>query len=104
MPGRDQTGPMGEGPLTGRWWGTCSGFGRPGFPRSGNFWRGFGGGRGRWRNGPFANRFADEGWFEQRPLTSQEELEVLMDESEWLKSQLDAIQKRISELERKDSE
>jgi len=56
MPGGDQTGPMGQGPTTGRGMGYCSGSQQPGFMSSGGSkgmrrrgggGRGFGGGRGR---------------------------------------------------------
>lgn len=45
MPGGDRTGPMGMGPMTGRGFGFCAGFGRPGY-QSGGFGRGMGLGRG----------------------------------------------------------
>ena len=44
MPGGDKTGPMGQGPMTGRKLGICGGFNRTGF--MGDF---FGGGFGRGR-------------------------------------------------------
>ena len=65
MPGYDRTGPMGQGPMTGRQMGYCAqgteqtsipqqpdkgvvyGIGRGGIPRRGGRGRGFGGGRGR---------------------------------------------------------
>ncbi len=49
MPGGDRTGPMGEGPMTGRGMGYCGAYGAPGYGS------GFGGGpwaRGRGRFGP----------------------------------------------------
>ncbi|MBN2141272.1 MAG: DUF5320 domain-containing protein [Desulfovibrionaceae bacterium] len=50
MPGFDMTGPLGQGPMTGRGAGRCSGQagqGRgPGFGRGLGFRRGFGPGRG----------------------------------------------------------
>ncbi|MDG6225517.1 MAG: DUF5320 domain-containing protein [Candidatus Thermoplasmatota archaeon] len=42
MPGGDRTGPWGQGPMTGRRMGYCSGSNYPGY--TGNF--GWGGGRG----------------------------------------------------------
>jgi len=46
MPGRDGTGPMRRGPMTGRSAGFCAGYGVPGYS---NFGRGFGTGFGRSR-------------------------------------------------------
>ena len=58
MPGRDGTGPMGMGPMTGRGAGVCSGYAQAGNYRQGRgagaawAWygmgRGMGRGRGRW--------------------------------------------------------
>ena len=50
MPRGDQTGPVGQGPMTGRGLGNCSGYNTPGFdrgtPRGGaGFARGAGAGR-----------------------------------------------------------
>ena len=55
MPGGDRTGPLGEGPMTGRRAGFCAGFSNPGYmnplPREG-FGRGRGRGLGKgWRRG-----------------------------------------------------
>lgn len=58
MPGMDQTGPLGEGPMSGGGFGRCNpdegnrsfghyGVGRGGRPRGGGRGRCFGGGRGR---------------------------------------------------------
>ena len=35
MPGGDRTGPMGQGPMTGRGAGYCAGFGMPGYAKDG---------------------------------------------------------------------
>ena len=55
MPRGDQTGPLGEGPMTGRAFGYCAGYDRPGFtagPRCGpGSAAGFGAGFGRRRGG-----------------------------------------------------
>lgn len=61
MPFGDRTGPLGQGPRTGRGAGLCSGFAVPGYMNQGggfgSFGRGRGGGRGR-RN-----------WFQATGLT-----------------------------------
>ena len=78
MPQRDGTGPMGQGPLTGRGFGPCEGT-RP-FGRGRGFGRGFG--RGRcWQAMPFAQ------------LTKEEETAELKREKE-------LIEKRLKELEK----
>lgn len=105
MPGGDRTGPVGAGLMTGRRGGYCAGFGMPGsmnaaypWPRSGYGFRG--GGRG-WRH--MFNATGFPGWqrFEYRPPTPQEEVDALKTEASWLKDQLDAINKRIEDLEQK---
>jgi hypothetical protein len=76
MPGGDRTGPLGEGPLTGRRAGYCAGNDAPGFTepwtgrgqgggfgagRGGGFGSGGGFGRGRggaWRHGGWRRGFA----------------------------------------------
>ncbi len=91
MPGGDRTGPIGEGPMTGRGLGVCSGyndargvyygrgFGRRGFGR-----RGFGRGVG-FRTG-FTPVYGDE-------------KEALIEQKEFLKQQLDNIEKRLKDLD-----
>ena len=56
MPGGDQTGPLGQGPMTGRGLGYCAGYNTPGYanPRPRRFFgRGFGRDFG-WRRWDFA--------------------------------------------------
>ena len=102
MPRGDSTGPMGAGPRTGRGMGYCAGYDMPGFATPGyglgTAWRrGQGGGFG-WRNRFFAG--APAGWYPRWELPSQEEtLQALKAEADWLKDRLDAIKKRVEELE-----
>jgi len=98
MPGGDRTGPMGAGPRTGRGMGYCSGYDQPGFANPAPaFCSGFSfgrGGRGRgWRNRFFATSIP--GWVVTTP---EQETTDLNAQANWLKGQLDAIQKRIEEL------
>jgi len=101
MPRGDGTGPMSTGPMTGRRAGYCAGYDEPGFanpaPRLG-MRRGFrGGGRG-WRHWFYATglpRWARTGF------APQQETEALKEQAGWLKDQLDAINKRIEEIEQK---
>jgi len=81
MPRGDGTGPLGQGPMTGRGAGLCAGYPTPGMGRG--MGRGMGMGRGR--------------FFSSSP---QQELGMLKSQSEYFKSALDGVNKRISELEK----
>ncbi|NOZ27710.1 MAG: DUF5320 domain-containing protein [Chloroflexi bacterium] len=119
MPRGDGTGPMGLGPMTGRGAGFCAGFGMPGFMnpfgyRMGLGWRrgawGIGGGHG-WRNMYYATGLP--GWaragyapagsarpaYEAPTAAREQEVEALRAQAEQLKTQLEAIARRIEELE-----
>jgi hypothetical protein len=125
MPRGDGTGPAGQGPLTGRGAGYCGGYDLPGYanpiPRYGRG-MGWGGawGRGRgWRYG--YHRTGLPGWARfacapawgapawgappaaygpyAAPPSREQEVELLQTQAEWLKQELDAIAKRIAELE-----
>ncbi len=112
MPRGDRTGPEGMGPMTGRGAGFCAGYDVPGYanPAPGRgFGPGMGGGRGR-GGGRFGrrNRFFATGlprWarFQGVPAASewseQDEATALKSQASWLTQQLEAIQKRLSELE-----
>jgi hypothetical protein len=109
--------------MTGRRAGYCAGFDAPGFanPAPG---RGYGRGRGCGSAGPWGfgcigggrgwhHRFYATGrpgwarypyaygpaWGDPPPLTKEQELESLQRDAEWLKDQLDAIGRRIEDLE-----
>ncbi len=102
MPGGDRTGPMGMGPLTGRRMGACAGYPQPGFAS----WRGFGVGGGRgWRNRFYATGVP--GWAAYgagvapgyAKLDPEWEKQNLKDQAQALRSELDAIERRLSESE-----
>jgi hypothetical protein len=107
MPRGNRTGPAGMGPMTGRGQGYCAGYDVPGYanpvPRFGLGWRG--GGRGRrhqflpgWaRFGYAPARHYGPGW---RPVTEDEEVELLKNQAQVLQQELDAIAKRLAELEK----
>jgi len=109
MPGFDGNGPMGAGPMTGGARGYCN---RTDNEYAGPAFRpvGFGGmmayGRGLrrgfgWRRG--FRRFWGRGFEPYSPtnsLTAEEELNLLKDQAQSVKSTLDSINKRISELEK----
>ena len=119
MPGGDRTGPMGQGPMTGRRAGYCGGSAVPGYA-SGGFGRG---GAGRGRGGQFGRRNMFHatgltGWqraagadqavppvgasqpvppAEATPDRTQE-LEILKRQAEQLADTLEQITGRIDEL------
>lgn len=107
MPGFDRTGPKGAGSMTGGGRGLCrpDGLSRPSAPRGFRMGggRGFGRGMGRGRGfgrGPSCGRgFGKESRFFS-DLTPAGELKMLKTEAENLNKELDAIGKRIVELEK----
>jgi hypothetical protein len=100
MPFKDGTGPAGMGPMTGRGMGPCagSGIGRigTGFGRFGFFGRGRG-----WRNWfratglPF---WARSSFFNEATPSSEDEMETLKSDAEYLKTSLKNIEDRMNEL------
>ena len=120
MPRGNRTGPTGEGPMTGRQAGYCAGYDMPGYanpaPRRGAD-RGRGrGGRGRrgWRHWfqatglPGWQRFGYAPNWEAPPpsayasqMTEEQEAEHLRTQAEWLGEQLDAINQRLADIEKK---
>ena len=117
MPGFDGTGPMGAGPMTGGARGYCNPSGRYyGVPRfgggrgfRGGFGRGFGGargyGRGFGRMGGYGPGWGGYGpaygapYGNPYPMNTADEMNMLRDEANAMKSELDAINRRIAELE-----
>jgi hypothetical protein len=110
MPRGDRTGPMGVGPMTGRAAGFCAGYPMPGYmnPMPGRrFGSGRGGGGRGWRHWFYATGLP--GWARAgyaptwgvgpyAPPTPEQETEGLKAQAEWLKEQLEAINRRIEEL------
>jgi len=105
MPRGDRTGPVGAGPRTGRGLGFCSGYDVPGYANSGfgrgmGLGRGFRGGGGGWRFGGFAWRNPGYGVpYPAQTMTPDLERDNLQNEAQYLKERLDAINKRINELD-----
>ena len=125
MPRGDRTGPAGLGPMTGRAAGYCAGFGIPGYmnPSAGRgFGIGFGRGRGFWgrgwgwrnmyyatglpgwmRFGGFSAPYVNPGPYYpaayQKP-DPETEKQALKEQSEYLESELEAIRKRLEEVEK----
>lgn len=109
MPGGDGTGPAGMGPMTGRAAGLCAGYPTPGYMTGfggRGFWgrgRGGGGGWGR-RNWFYATGLpfwarAAQGFF-GAPSVEQER-EALRQQSQQLQESLDAINRRIEDLDKR---
>jgi hypothetical protein len=106
MPRGDQTGPNGQGPMTGRGLGYCAGYPNPGFMNN-SFGRGIGRGRGFGRGlglgfrGGRGPRYNPDfyGYPPYSTPTKEEELQMLKNQAEFFKKDLEEIQKRISELE-----
>ena len=96
MPGFDGTGPMGEGPLTGRGLGRCG----PGFARRGRgAGRGYGRSfRGRGIGGMFRGLW-NYGYQAPGTLSNTEEKELLLEDAKELETELTDIKKRLKELE-----
>jgi hypothetical protein len=104
MPGGDRTGPLGQGPMTGRRAGFCSGNNRPGYANPG-FRRDRGFGRGYWRRGrgfwrrdyypdPIFSRYQDT---YQQPSAADEKA-YLEDMVKSLEAELKDINERLKEL------
>lgn len=106
MPGRDQTGPMGAGPMSGRGAGICGG--ASGQDTSG---RGFGPtyGRGMGRGGRIGRRWLGGFGFRGRrglggmagavSMEKDAELAALKSQAEAIERELELIRNRMQELE-----
>jgi len=108
MPGFDRSGPMGAGPMTGGQRGLCN--------RSGNvsdfptysglgYGRGMGFGPGRaWRRGYGRRCFGyPAGYDGNTILNGDDEMRMLKAEADAMKKSLEALQKRIQDLDRGES-
>jgi len=84
MPGKDGTGPLGQGPLTGRGLGPCG--------------RGLGLKRGFGRGFAWRRFYLDEPIAEPLTLTKEEQKKILEEEKKDLESELQRIQEKLKEL------
>jgi len=111
MPLGDRTGPRGMGPMTGRAAGYCAGYSVPGYMNPGpgrgfGFGRGLGRGFGRgfgWRRAGYAYG-ANYGYaapysvYPER-IPPEQEASMLAEQAKALGNELEAVKKRIKELE-----
>ena len=112
MPGGDRTGPMGAGPMTGRGFGFCNGFGNPGYVtpargfRMAGRWGGFGRGRQFRRLGwgmPFGSGSygpVDGSYGPAQQPSREEEIEMLQADAKEIKDTLQQINFRIDQLQK----
>jgi len=106
MPRGDGSGPAGMGPMTGRAAGFCAGYNVPGFmnPYGGRMGGGFGRGRGRgWGSGYYPPQYGPApygGTYAQpAPYSADQEKEALQNQVKYFQDQIEAMQKRINDLE-----
>lgn len=98
MPGGNGAGPMGAGPMTGRAAGYCAGFaGYGGLGRGRGMGRGVRGG-GRGMGFGFRNRCYIPETMQAQPVSADQEKEYLANEAKALENDLEAIKKRLNEL------
>jgi hypothetical protein len=108
MPRGDGTGPLGQGPLSGRGAGYCAGYAAPGFASRpaygrggppGGMGAGFGGGHGH-RNRFYATGVPFSAYAPgPGPLMGRdEEISLLTSEAERMRSVLETIDQRLEQL------
>lgn len=120
MPRGDRTGPMGQGPVTGRGLGYCSGYDSPGFAkgfgggmgrgmgfgRGSGFGRGMGMGRGmgfghgRSFGGAYTGSFPGYPWMSS--MSKEDEVKLLKSQAYALSRSQKDIEKRLGELEKEE--
>lgn len=108
MPGGDGTGPIGQGPMTGRALGLCAGNPTPGYANPG-FGQGYGRGRGRNNTRGFWGR-GRRFWYRENyniPINqpSSEEQKVYLESLiKNLEDELKAIKERLQDLSKEKKE
>lgn len=105
MPGYDRTGPRGLGPGTGGRRGLC--FSSTGPSAEGFYGRGLGRGGAPWGGGRgrcFGGRGAGWGYGPVYPMNASQESEMLRNELDLAKRQVEAMENRLADLEKADKE
>lgn len=109
MASGDRTGPMGQGPRTGRALGHCSGYEDPGYTKGfGGRGRGLGfgfrGGRGHAHGMGFHFGWPFQGYVPENPCTytfsEEDEIKLLKSQRESLEREQKDIEKRLDDLEK----
>lgn len=103
MPRLDITGPVGMGPMTGGGRGQCSPYGRRFAGMGSGLWSRWGQGRGRGHRHRYW-AFGDPGGDPMRPSsaashTREKEVSFLKDQAAALREELEAIDRRLREIE-----
>jgi len=108
MPRGDGTGPLGQGPMTGRGAGLCAGYSTPGYANSwggpGMRWRRSwprGMGRG-WGLTSYYRGFPASAGYVVDPPTGKAQLLALQSEAEYLKTVLAELESQMRDLEQGD--
>jgi len=96
MPQGDRTGPNGQGPMTGRGMGFCSGSNTPGYMNS-ESGRGMGRGFGRGRRFGFRQGFVQP-QVQPQVITEAQEKEMLKQELEAIKAEQSEIEAQLKKL------
>jgi hypothetical protein len=114
MPGLDRSGPMGAGPMTGGRRGRCGRAGGPvespvygrgfGYGRGMGFRRGQGRGRGYGFGPAYGSHAYPPVYGAGYPLSRSSEMEMLRADADAMQKSLDAVQRRIAELEKEGSD
>jgi len=100
MPGGDRTGPLGEGPMTGRQLGYGAGYNSPGFTKGpgGGLGRGFFGRGSRFGRG-YRRGFFNWDWRASESVENQpDSINQLKSEIQYLQNGLTSIQERLNTL------
>jgi hypothetical protein len=106
MPHGDHTGPLGQGPGTGRAFGPCYGIDTPGYTKGSggrlgrgfNFGRGRGSGRGRSFGGTYTGSLPGYPWMSS--VSKEDEIKLLKNQADALNRSQKDIEKRLAELEK----
>lgn len=109
MPRGDGSGPMGQGSMTGRGAGFCSGFSMPGFSGRGmnkgigrgirqGFGRGSAQGFGRGQMSGMPYNSAYQNFAQPTTMNREQETEYLKNQAKYMETELSEIKDRVNEI------
>lgn len=108
MPRGNGTGPAGFGPMTGRKAGICAGFSTPGFTKPRGMRASRRGFRGRGQRHCFYETglpyWARQNYYLGNTDDTLNKEEILTEEADYLKIQLDKVKERLSEIKKSKKE